>query len=249
MKFIGYLLSSIWRLWFLIVFILIFISFMPALFFFTTIKKNQIIIAHLTRYWSKLTLWLSFIFPVIEWEERIDQKKTYIFCPNHVSTLDIPLILAALPVPLQYIGKAEIAKIPIFGYFYRKNSVIVNRTNRKNAYTAFLQARKRLNVGLSLCIFPEGGIPKSNIFLKKFKNGPFRLAIEQNINIIPITIADNKKKFPQEYFKGMPGIIRIKVHKSIEQNKTKKITVDNLNTCVYNIIFEQLKKYEEEDPS
>ena len=137
MKFIGYLLSSIWRLWFLIVFILIFISFMPALFFFTAIKKNQIIIAHLTRYWSKLTLWLSFIFPVIEWEERIDQKKTYIFCPNHVSTLDIPLILAALPVPLQYIGKAEIAKIPIFGYFYRKNSVIVNRTNRKNAYTAF----------------------------------------------------------------------------------------------------------------
>ena len=51
-----------------------------------------------------------------------------------------------------------------------------------------------------MCIFPEGGIPSEKIFLKKFKNGPFRLAIEQNINIIPITLGNNKQIFPQEYF-------------------------------------------------
>ena len=244
MKLIGYLFSSLWRLWFLMAFILIFISFMPALFFFTAIKKNQKAVAHLTRHWSRLTLWLSFIFPVIEWEEKIDKKKIHIFCPNHVSTLDIPLILAILPVPLQYIGKAEIARIPIFGYFYRKNSVIVNRQNKRNAYTAFLQAKQKLKIGINLCIFPEGGIPKSNILLQKFKNGPFRLAIEEDISIVPITIADNKRKFPQEYFKGMPGIVRVKVHKSINQIKSQKITLDNLNTSVYNVIFEQLKHYE-----
>ena len=245
MKWIGYLFSSIWRLWFLIVFILVFITFIPALFFFTAIKKNQTTVAHLTRYWSKLTLWLSFVFPVVEREEEIDKKGHYIFCPNHVSTLDIPLILAVLPVPLQYIGKAEIARLPIFGYFYRNNSVIVKRENRKNAYTAFLKAGERLREGLSMCIFPEGGIPPSNMVLRKFKNGPFRLAIEQNITIIPITMPDNKNIFPQEYFKGRPGIVRVKIHKAIIQNKLEEKPIENLNTSVYNTIFEQLKNYEQ----
>ena len=244
MKWIGYLFSSIWRLWFLIIFILVFVTFMPALFFFTAINKDQRMVAHLTRYWSKLTLWLSLIFPVVEWEEKIDKKKHYIFCPNHVSTLDIPLILAVLPIPLQYIGKAEIATIPLFGYFYKNNSVIVNRKNKRDAYTAFLKAGKKLQEGLSMCIFPEGGIPDANIFLKKFKNGPFRLAIEQNITIIPITMPDNKHIFPQEYFKGRPGAVRIKIHKSITQNKLRKITVEDLNKSVYNTIFEELKIYE-----
>ena len=245
MKWAGYLFSSIWRLWFLIVFLLVFITFIPALFFFTAVKKNPFAVANLTRYWSKLTLLLSFIFPVIKWEEGIDKKGQYIFCPNHVSTLDIPLILAVLPVPLQYIGKAEIAAIPIFGYFYRNNSVIVNRKNRKDAYTAFLKAGEKLQTGLSMCIFPEGGIPQANIFLKKFKNGPFRLAMEQNTTIIPITMPDNKTMFPQEYFKGRPGIVRVKVHKAIHPNRLKEKCIDNMNRSVYNIIFEQLKDYEQ----
>ena len=244
MKWIGYLFSSIWRLWFLIVFMLVFIAFMPLLFFFTAIVKNHIIVAHLTRYWSKLTVWLSFLFPVVEWEETLDKRGNYIFCPNHVSTLDIPLILAVLPVPLQYIGKAELAKLPLFGYFYKNNSVIVNRENRRDSYAAFLKAGERLKQGLSMCIFPEGGIPKTDIFLKRFKNGPFRLAIEQGITVIPITLGDNKSMFPQEYFKGRPGIVRVKVHKAIAPANLEEKTIESLNTSVYNTIFEQLKNYE-----
>lgn len=244
MKWIGYIFSSVWRIWFLIVFIIIFISFVPALFFFTRIKKDQIIIAHLTRYWSKLTLWLAFVFPVVEWEEKINRGQQYVFCPNHVSTLDIPLILAILPVPLQYIGKAEIAKIPLFGYFYKNNSVIVNRKNRKDSYTAFLKAGEKIKQGLSMCIFPEGGIPNSSITLKKFKNGPFKLSIEQNTPIIPITMPDNKKAFPQEYFKGRPGIVRITIHKHIKPNKFTKKTISDFNKLTYNTIFEKLNIYE-----
>ncbi len=244
MKWIGYLLSSIWRVWFLIVFMVVFIAFMPVLFFFTSIIKQEKTVAHLTRYWSKLTLFFSFIFPKIEWEETLNRKEHYIFCPNHVSTLDIPLLLAVLPVPLQYMGKAEIAKIPLFGFFYKNNTVIVNRANRKDAYTAFLKAGEQLNKGLSMCIFPEGGIPKAGVFLKKFKNGPFRLAIEQDINVVPVTMPDNKSMFPQEYFKGRPGIIKIKVHKAIKPTTLTEKTIENLNTSVYNTIFEQLKNYE-----
>ena len=224
---------------------LVFILFMPALFFFTALVKNEIIVAKLTRYWSKLTIYLSFIFPKVEWEEKLDKKGQYIFCPNHVSTLDIPLILAVLPIPLQYMGKAEIAKIPLFGYFYKNNTVVVDRGNRRDAYDAFLKAGEQLKKGINMCIFPEGGIPKGDVFLKKFKNGSFRLAIEQDIKTIPITLPDNKSMFPQEYFKGRPGIVRIKVHKAIDPNSLTEKSIENLNTSVYNTIFDQLKNYEQ----
>lgn len=241
MKWGGYLFSLIWRLWFLLVFMLIFFAFIPALFFFTAIAQNSLVVAHLTRYWAKLTLWFSFIFPKVQWEEKLDKKACFIFCPNHVSTLDIPFILAVLPIPLQFMGKAELAKIPLFGWFYKKNSVIVERNKIKGAYSAFLKAGEQLEKGQSMCIFPEGGIPKASIFLKKFKNGPFRLAAEKKVSIVPITMPDNKKVFPQKYYKGRPGIVRIKVHKPIEFEKNKSL--ENLNTTVYNIIFEQLKSY------
>ena len=94
MKYLIYIFSSIWRLWFFIVFIIIFFCAIPGLFFFTAIYKNNIMVCHITRYWSKLTLWFSFIFPKVEWEESFtNTKESYIFCPNHTSTLDIPFIL------------------------------------------------------------------------------------------------------------------------------------------------------------
>ena len=223
MKWISYLLSSIWRLWFLIVFIVVFIAFIPSLFLFTTLFKNSKIIAHLTRYWAKLTIWLSFIFPKVIWEEKLNNNECYIFCPNHVSALDIPLVLAILPLPLQYMGKAELARLPIFGYFYKNNTVIVDREKKRDAYAAFIKAGERLETGLSMCIFPEGGIPKSDVFLKKFKNGPFRLASEKQIKIVPITMPDNKQMFPQKYFNGHPGRVRVKVHKIIALDENKSV--------------------------
>ena len=241
MKWIRYLFSLIWRFWFLIVFIGLFICFIPPLFFFTGIRKNEKIVAYLSRYLSKLVLLFSFIFPKVEWEEKLDKNACYIFCPNHVSALDIPLVLATIPIPLQYMGKAELTRIPLFGWFYKKNAVIVNRSKIKDAYVAFLNAGEQLDLGFSMCIFPEGGIPPQKVFLKKFKNGPFRLAIEQKRKIIPITMPDNKHIFPQEYYKGRPGIVRIKVHAAIQE--VKNISVENLKNNVYNTIFEQLKKY------
>ena len=62
---------------------------------------------------------------------------------------------------------------------------------------------------------------------------------------VVIHLPDNKKIFPQEYFKGRPGIVRVTVHKAINPNKLTKKSIENLNTSVYNIIFEQLKNYEQ----
>lgn len=217
---------------------------MPALFLFTAIIPNNLMVNHLNRYWSMAFMLLSGIFWKVEFEEPLDKNKRYIFCPNHSSTLDIPLVTAAIPIPLLFMGKKELATIPIFGYFYRKNSIIVNRTNLKDSYAAFVKAGEKLDQGLNVCIFPEGGIPSPEVFLKKFKNGPFKLAVEKQIEVVPITLPDNKRHFPTHYFSGYPGIVRVKVHKAISPTISTEKSIDHLNISVYNIIFEQLKHYE-----
>ena len=243
MKWIGYLVSSIWRLWFLISFIIAFVIFIPSLFFFTAIVKNNLSVNYISKYWSSMFMIMSGIFWRVQFEEKLDPNKRYIFCPNHTSTLDIPLVSAAIPLPLLFMGKKELASIPIFGYFYKKNSIIVDRSKIRDSYAAFVKAGEKLDKGLNVCIFPEGGIPPSKIFLKKFKNGAFKLALEKDIYIVPITLADNKRNFPQEYYKGFPGIVRVKVHKPIKVGSEDKNPVESLNTCVYNTIFDQLKIY------
>ena len=244
MKSISYLFSLVWRFWLLCAFILVFFIFLPPLFFFTAIMKNNKNVNHVSKYWSKFALLFSGIFWKVRFKEKLNPKQTYIFCANHTSSLDIPLIKAIIPLPLLYIGKKELVKIPVFGYFYKHNSVIVDRKNLKDSYQAFLKAGEKLEQGLNICIFPEGGIPKKSIFLKKFKNGAFKLSFEKNISIVPITIADVKYKFPQEYYKGFPGIIRVTVHKPIKPDSIKEKSIKNLNSSVYNTIFEELTRYE-----
>ncbi len=244
MKWIRYFFSLLWRGWFFLVFLIVFFSFTPILFFFTAIIKNPIVVFKLNCYWSRLMLWFSGIFYTVDYDEPLEKNVQYIFCPNHTSTLDIPLIAASIPFPILYMGKVELTKIPIFGYFFKKNSVIVDRKNRKGSYQAFLNIGEKIDEGNNVCIFPEGGIPKSNVFLKKFKNGPFRLAIEKNVMLVPVTLPDNKRRFPQEYYKGSPGFVRVKVHKPIKINGKGENCVENLNSNVYSIIFEQLNYYE-----
>ena len=83
------------------------------------------------------------------------------------------------------------------------------------------------------------------VILRNFKNGPFRLALENNINIVPLTLVNNKSHFPQEYYKGYPGLVRITVHKPVNPNSfSGENAIKKLNDYIYNIIFNELRKYE-----
>jgi len=79
MKWIGYLFSLLWRMWFLFSFFLVFILFIPSLFLFTAIIKNNRIVNHLTRYWSGIFMVLSGVFWEVEFEEKLDPKKNISF--------------------------------------------------------------------------------------------------------------------------------------------------------------------------
>ena len=97
-----------------------------------------------------------------------------------------------------------------------------------------------------MVIYPEGGIPKEDIRLFRFKNGPFRLAVEEQVSIIPITFADNKCLFPTNYLRGKPGFARVTIHKEVRAIGMDETNIEELKNRVYNIIETELIRYENE---
>lgn len=118
----------------------------------------------------------------------------------------------------------------------------MDRGNTKSRVEAFRRAQERLNQGLGICIFPEGGVPDDlNLLLDEFKDGAFRLAIEHQIPIAPMTFHDNKKRFPYALFKGGPGKMRVKVQHLIP---TTGMTLENrrlLKSETRDVILNELK--------
>lgn len=180
----------------------------------------------------------------VEREEDIHPKKSYMFVANHTSMIDIMLMLTVAKNPFVFVGKAELAKMPLVGFFYKRTAILVDRKDPESRQAVFLSAQRRLNQGLSICIFPEGLVPEESVLLADFKDGAFRLAINHQIPIVPITFADNKKRFSYTFFSGGPGQMRVKIHKFI---KTKELVIDetkSLNEKVRTIILEQLRVFD-----
>jgi len=196
----------------------------------------------MARIWSKFILiGMGFGYKITK-EETPQPKKSYMFVANHTSMADIMLMLVASKNPFVFVGKAELAKIPLFGFFYKRTCILVDRTSAKSRQAVFLRAQRRLKQGLSICIFPEGGVPEEHIVLDTFKDGAFRLAINHQIPIVPITFYDNKKRFSYTFFSGSPGKMRAKIHKFI---KTEGLTIEDtkaLNERTRTIILDELNK-------
>jgi 1-acyl-sn-glycerol-3-phosphate acyltransferase len=198
----------------------------------------------MARIWAKVILFGMGFSTKIEVDEQIQRGKSYMFVTNHTSMTDIMLMLSAVKNPFVFVGKKELAKIPLFGFFYKRTCILVDRNNSKSRLAVFDRAQKRLNDGLSICIFPEGGVPHDeSVILDDFKDGAFRLAIDHQIEVVPLTFADNKKRFSFTFFSGSPGIMRVKIHK-FHSTKDKNTDYKNiLKNNVREIILKQLQDY------
>ncbi len=191
--------------------------------------------------WAKTILFVMGFKIALEEEQFLEKEKSFMFCPNHTSMIDVFVMLAITKNPFVFVGKVELTKIPIFGFFYRRTCIIVDRSDSKSRTAVFDEARLRLNDGLDICIFPEGLVPSDErVVLSEFKNGAFRLALEHQIPIVPITMYDCKKRFSYTFFSGGPGKLRVKVHSII---KTKGLTIKDSNSLkkqTFNVIYNEL---------
>lgn len=247
MKVIKMVLWTLWRIWFYILMGVPIIALSPLLILSILSQKTYPQFFILARLWAKLILFGMGFYYKIEWEQKLEKGKSYMLVANHTSMTDIMLMLVISKNPFVFVGKKELAKIPVFGFFYKRTSILVDRGDAKSRLEVFKRAQERLNQGLSICIFPEGGVPDDeSIVLDAFKDGAFRLAIEHQIPIVPMTFADNKKRFSFNFFSGSPGLMRAKVHNFIETKgmtlEGKKALKDETRQVIYHQLLKYLKK-------
>jgi 1-acyl-sn-glycerol-3-phosphate acyltransferase len=207
----------LYRIWFYILMLGSILVLFPFILATILSEKTYPLFFKIARIWAKIILiGMGFRYS-IEGDEIFEEGKSYMLVANHTSMTDIMLMLIAVKNhPFVFVGKKELVKIPIFGFIYKRVCILVDRKCSKSRYEVFKRAQNRIDQGLSICIFPEGGVPDESVLLDGFKDGAFRIAIEHQLPIVPMTFFDNKNRFSYTFFSGNPGKMRAKVHKPIE---------------------------------
>ncbi len=246
MKFIRGGLGFLWKCWVGLVFVLFAVLFYP--FFALLLSREK---------WKRKSFPL---FVVWSWMMRvfclygikiIDRsplpKGPYIIIANHASYLDIFLMHSLLPEhPFLFMGKGEILGYPILRTYFKGLNIPVHRQDRGKAAKSFILAKKAVQEGWSLVIFPEGGIPDQNRpKMMAFKNGAFRLAKDLNIPIVPVTFTNNHELFTDPLdIMGVarPGRSRVYIHSAILPEEMNDITDKELRELCFDRINQPLIK-------
>ena len=195
----------------------------------------------INQFWAKGFFSLIFLPVKVEVEGTLEKGKSYIFLANHFSYLDVAM-MGFIPGDAVFIGKASIRKVPFFGYYFKNLHIAVDRSRVKSRAETMRRAGLALDQGSSIVLFPEGGIYTQNPpHLVPFKNGAFRLAMEKQISIIPVTLSYNHVILADQkelIIKRMPA--KMVLHQAI--NPADFTSDEALKQCCFEVIQEQLLK-------
>jgi 1-acyl-sn-glycerol-3-phosphate acyltransferase len=194
------------------------------------------------RIWAKCILAASNIKVTVKGLSNLNANGSYIYMPNHMSNFDIPVLQAYLPVHFRWIAKAELFRIPIFGYaMQRAGYISINRFDRKSAIESLKKASEIIKNGVSVIIFPEGTRSWENK-IHSFKKGGFVLAIDSGVPIIPVIIHGTWTIMQKKQILVKPGNVVLEIKKPINTLDYTRKTKENLMEKVRNIILESYEK-------
>jgi 1-acyl-sn-glycerol-3-phosphate acyltransferase len=191
--------GKIWAVWAIILFVvtmLIFlIPFLLFCYFLPDPQKNKRFVRY-ARVWMGVFLPLAGCPLRVKGREKFKKGETYIVVCNHNALIDVPVSTPGIPGGNKTIAKISMAKIPLFGMFYKTGSVLVDRNSEASRRESFSKMKETLDMGLHMCLYPEGTRNKTNEPLKAFHDGAFRLSISSGKAIIPALIFNSRKVMP-----------------------------------------------------
>ena len=148
--------------------------------------------------------------------DQLDAAGTYIFMSNHVSNLDPPILIPLIPRRTSVMVKKELFTYPILGRAMQMGSLVpVDRGNRDAGIEAVKAAKEVIGQGLNMTIYVEGKRSFDGKLLP-FKKGPFYLAMECGVPVVPVTIAGTHYAMPKKRFAIRPGTVKVIFHEPIE---------------------------------
>lgn len=224
-----------------LIFTILFILFFPLFIIPIVVKSQHQLVGVINRWWARFFLGLSFFPFKTEFRFKPEKGQSYIFCPNHFSYLDIPT-MGLNKVNTIFVGKNDMEKIPLFGFMYSKLHITVDRNSLKSRYTTVVKSKAAIDEGKSLVIFPEGGIVTNNLpQMARFKDGAFRIAIEKQIPIIPVTIPYNWIILPDSTYLPKRLLMSTIYHEPIETTGLTMKDVEMLKQKTFDIINSEIQ--------
>lgn len=218
---------------------IIFVAFMLLIFpfviiasFFGRIKGGNMIY-RLCVFWADC--WFAFTFIRVKsiYETPFDAHEKSIIVANHISYLDIPMLVKLFRTPLRPLGKIEMTKIPVFGFIYKNAIVTVDRSDAAHRAASLKTLKSVLNKGISIFVFSEGTFNETTAPLKEFYNGAFKLAVETQTPVQPVLFLDTYKRMHYStVFSLTPGRCRAvylqKIEPGTDHHLLKQIVFANM---------------------
>ena len=160
------------------------------------------------RTWARSLCLASGVRVVVHGRENISHGAGTVYASNHVSWYDIFAIASVLPA-YTFVAKAELRKIPIFGWGAEGAGVVfLARENRKSAFEAYEAVAKKIEHGLNVVVYPEG-TRSEEYALRPFKKGPFVLAIAAGAPVVPVVVHGSREVMRKGSFAVRPGTVHV----------------------------------------
>ncbi len=148
--------------------------------------------------------------------DRLDLSRSYIFMANHVSNADPPLLIPALPRRTSVLVKKELFRVPLLGRAMRMARLVpIDRANKEAAIASVRNAAGVIEAGIDMTVFPEGTRSIDGRLLP-FKKGPFYMAMETGVPIVPVTVLGTFEILPKGRFSMRPGTATIVFHPALD---------------------------------
>jgi 1-acyl-sn-glycerol-3-phosphate acyltransferase len=245
MKIIKEVLGRIFALWAALLFVSsLLIVFIPI--WLTIIwpePKRTVYIFWIFQVWMKFFFVFSGVRRIIKGKEHFKKGENYVVVCNHNSFMDVPLTSPGIPGPNKTIAKDEIAKVPLFGMIYKRGSILVNRKSEESRRNSFSRMKAVLEMGLHMCIYPEGTRNKTSEPLQRFHDGAFKLAVETQKQIIPALIFYTAQVLPRKIFFFWPHRVEMHFLPSVPvENKTTQQVKEEVFAIMKNYLISNSKK-------
>ncbi len=190
------------------------------------------------RLWARMILKTGFVPVHVAGLENIDPAQPAVYAANHLSALDIPVLLATVPGQFRIMAKRELFRYPFLGWHLKRSGQIPIVYGDAHASIGSLKrAGRTLRQGLPLMVFPEGG-RSPNGQLQPFMGGAFFAAIAEQVPVIPITIVGTYELLPMNSFHALPGPVDMIIGRPIPTTGMRLRDMDKLATQVREAIAE-----------
>ncbi len=227
-----------------VVLMLLVVPWVVVALFFGKIRGGNFIY-RVCRVWGTAWFFLIGIRHRNSYDVPHDGSRQYIFVANHISYLDIPVIVRSVDQPVRILGKAEMSKVPVFGFIYRNAAVMVDRSSAENRARSVRILKSVIRKGISIFIFPEGTFNETGKPLRPFYDGAFRIAIETQTPIKPLLFLDTySRQHYRSIFSLNPGKSRTIFLGEVPVAGLTSKDVNLLKEKVFAIMEEKLKVFQ-----